>query len=110
MVGGPPKKSYQLVRGGTLLMLLPVSTIVLTGKKKVGGPPKMTYQLVCGGTLLILLPVSTIVRIFVPRSARCSSALCLYLSLSRPLTLSPCLDNKDPQKGTSVINLFSIDK
>jgi len=39
-VGGPPKKSYQLVRGGTLLMLLPVSTIVLTGNKKGGWSPQ----------------------------------------------------------------------
>ena len=48
-VGGPPKVSYQLVRGGTLLILLPVSTTVLTGNKKGGWSPK------------IFLPVSTIV-------------------------------------------------
>ena len=48
-MGGPPPK------------VLPVSTMVLTGKKRVGGPPKMSYQLVRGGTLLILLPVSTTV-------------------------------------------------
>ena len=41
-VGGPSKMSYQLVRGGTLLMLLPVSTIVLTGNKKGRwSPPKV---------------------------------------------------------------------
>ena len=48
-MGGPPPK------------VLPVSTMVLTGKKRVGGPPKKSYQLVRGGTLLMLLPVSTIV-------------------------------------------------
>ena len=42
--------SYQLVRGGTLLMLLPVSTIVLTGNKKGGWSPKN------------VLPVSTITK------------------------------------------------
>ena len=44
MVGGPLKMSYQLVPlqkgGGTLLMLLPVSTIVLTGNKKGGWSPQ----------------------------------------------------------------------
>ena len=53
MVGGPLKMSYQLVPlqkgGGTLLILLPVSTTVLTGNKKGGWSPK------------IFLPVSTIV-------------------------------------------------
>ena len=48
-VGGPSKMSYQLVRGGTLLILLPVSTTVLTGNKKGGWSPKK------------ILPVSTIV-------------------------------------------------
>ena len=44
-VGGPPKMSYQLVCGGTLFILLPVSTIVLTSNKKGVWSPKMTYQL-----------------------------------------------------------------
>ena len=48
-MGGPPKMSYQLVCGGTLLILLPVSTTVLTGNKKGGWSPKNE------------LPVSTIV-------------------------------------------------
>ena len=52
MVGGPLKMSYQLVPlqkgGGTLLILLPVSTTVLTGNKKGGWSPQK------------ILPVSTI--------------------------------------------------
>ena len=45
-VGGPSKMSYQLVRGGTLLILLPVSTIVLTGNKKGGWSPKKVLTVI----------------------------------------------------------------